>query len=171
MNVFIDRYLGRARAAEHLVEDWKNKHDQAMVAMDVEELVRECVDLAALCRHTSSAFWQLFRRDPNSDTVDQAGNAMRAALEKTLEVFHSVEELVARASSQGCVIAGSEELERNENEIHKISAKVNSIFPPAFDEEQAKEAIAAFHRGEYVTIEELLSEAQSGNLRDDQPRD
>lgn len=163
MSIFVDRYLGRTRAMEHLVEDWKNKHDQAMFAMDVEEMVRECVDLAALCEHSWNSLWQLLRRDPNSDAVDDAAKVMTTALAKTLQVFRSVQDLVADAKTKGFEIKGSENLETAAIRVREINAKVETIDPP-LNEEMAEEAIAAFKRGECLPIEELIREAQSGHL-------
>jgi hypothetical protein len=159
MSVFVDHYLSRTRAAEHLVEDWKNKHDQAMFAMDVEEMVRECVNLDALCRHAWKTLWQLIRRDPNGAAVDEAKEPIQEALAKTQQVLHSVEGLVAEAKGKGLTISSAEELLGVARTVREISAKVKIVYPNP-NWEQIRISQAEFERGEYQTIEELLREVQ-----------
>jgi hypothetical protein len=161
MSVFVDRYLGRTRAAEHLVEDWSSKQDRASVTMDVEEMIRECDDLSGLCRHAWQTLWQLLRRDPNGAAVAEAEVSMKKALSKTLQIFKSVEILVANATQKGCVISNSGTLTTALQAVQEISAKVEVVYPK-IDEVKAAEAAAAFHRGECVPIEDLIREAQSG---------
>jgi hypothetical protein len=163
MSVFVDRYLGRTRAAEHLVEDWINKHDQAMVALDVEELVRECIDLAALCQHAWKSLWQILRREPNGKAIDDAENPLKEAIGKTLRIFQAVESMVAVAKGKGFTIPNAEALLAAVQRVREISDKIDCVYPQV-NAALAEEAIAAFHRGECIPIEDLIREAQSGNL-------
>ncbi len=64
MSILVERYLGRTQAVEGMVENWKVKHDQAMIAIDLDEMVRECLDLCALSQHVWKTLSQLIRRDP-----------------------------------------------------------------------------------------------------------
>ena len=163
MSIFVERYLGRTEAAEGMVENWKIKHDPTMLVMDVDEMVRECLDLSALCQHAWKILWQLLCREPNSDAAYEAEDPMKKALAKTLHLFQSVQELVSQANCQGFAVQNAEAIATAVQAVHQISAKVDSVYPQ-MNEALAEEAIAAFNRGEYVSIEELIREAQSGTF-------
>jgi hypothetical protein len=163
MSIFVERYLGRTQAVEGMVENWKIKHDQAMFVMDLDEMVRECLDLNALCQHVWKTLWQLLRRDPNGEAVDEAEEPIKTALAKTQHIFQSVQDLVAQAREKGYTIQNAEALPIATEEVRAISAKIGVVYPQ-INEELAEEAIAAFKRGECIPIEELIREAQSGNF-------
>jgi hypothetical protein len=159
MSVFVDHYLSRTRAAEHLVEDWKKAHDEAMFAMDVEGMVRECVDLGALCQHAWKSLWELIRRDPNGIAVDEVEKSIKEALSKTLGLLRSVEGLVAEAKGKGFAIPNADALASTGQAVREISAKVDVVYPQV-NEEQIRISREQFERGEYQTIEELIREVQ-----------
>jgi hypothetical protein len=164
MSIFIERYLGRTHAVEGLVKNWKTNHDQNMFVMDVDEMVQECLDLSALCQHAWKTLWQLLRREPNGDTVDEAEDPMKKALAKTLHIFEAVQDLIAQAKDNGFAIQNAEAIAIAAQGVREISAKVDNVYPQ-MNEVLAEEAIAAFKRGECIPIEELIREAQSANFR------
>jgi hypothetical protein len=162
MSIFVERYLGRTQAVEDMVENWKVKHDEAMFVMDLDEMVRECLDLSALCQHVWKTLWQLLRRDPNGEAIDEAEESIKTALAKTQHIFQLVQDLVAQAHGKGYTIQNSEALPTAAEEVRAICAKIDVVYLP-FNQEVADEAIAAFKRGECVPIEDLIREAQTGS--------
>lgn len=161
MSIFVERYLGRTQAVEGMVENWKLKHDHAMLAMDLDEMVRECLDLSALCQHVWQTLWELLRRDPNGEAINEAEDPIKTALAKTSQIFQSVQDLVAQARGQGFAIGNAEALRVAAQEVEAVSAKIDVVYPKV-NEDLVNEAIAAFRRGECIPIEELIRHAQSG---------
>lgn len=157
MSIFVERYLGRTRAVEDMVENWKIKHDQAMFVMDLDEMVRECLDLSALCQHVWKTLWQMLRRDPNGKGVNEAEEPIRTALAKTQHIFQSVQDLVAQAQGKGYAIQNAAALPIAAQEVRAINAKIEAVYPP-FDHEAAEEARQEFLRGEFITVEQLIEE-------------
>jgi hypothetical protein len=162
MSVFANRYLTRSRAVEHFVEDWTTRQNGAAIAIDVEELVRECVDLGDLCRHAWQSLWQILRRDPNSDAVNEAQAPMKEALARTLKVIQAVKGRVAEFTERGFKISNAEALSSTFQSVQEISAKIDVVYPEV-DSKLVDDAIAAFKRGECIPIEDLIREAQSGH--------
>ena len=165
-NILVRRYLRRSRSVEELVEDWKIEHDQAMFALDVEEFVKECIDLGNLSKHAWKSFRELLLKDPNAPAVEESGMVMKEALTKTLAIFHTVNGLIDEASQKGHVIQDDANFELVLHETTKISDKVHAVFMEP-DPKVIEESIAAFKRGEYYTSEELLRAAQDGRFPPD----
>ena len=160
MSIFVRRYLNRSRSVEHLVEDWKLKHSHAIDVPDVEELVSECVDLGVLAKHAWQFLRQLLSSDPNGECIEEFGKVMKKAISKTLEVFATVQELVADVKTKGFTI-DSAAIETTFQDVRQISAKLETIFP-TYDKSLFEESRAAFERGDYIPIEDLIREAQGG---------
>lgn len=159
MSVFADRYLCRTRAVEGLVDNWKFQHDEAMAAMDVDEVVQECLDLSALCQHAWSSLRQIIRRDPNGAAIDEAEEPIKTAIAKTQHIFTSVQELVAQARKKGFAIQDTQKLPGAAQAVFDIKAKIDVVyFQP--NEEQIRKSREQFERGECQTIEELIREIQ-----------
>jgi len=161
MNNSARRYLSRSCYVEDLVDEWKLSLDQAMFALDVEELVKECIDLGNLSKHAWNGFRELLLKDPNAQVIEDSGLVMKEAVTKTLEIFRTVQSLVREMSHKGHVIQDNAGFEAIFHETKKISNKVNSVFLEV-DPRDIEESIAAFKRGEYRTSEELLRAAQDG---------
>jgi uncharacterized protein Yka (UPF0111/DUF47 family) len=159
MAVYIDRYLRRSRSAEGLVEDWKLKHRNVEFATDIEEMVCECVELSDLCKHAWKTLRERAFHRTTPENIEEAGAVMKQAVSKTLGTFHALEGLVADAENRGCTVKNAGALHKVVQEIDEINGKVDKLFPP-LNKELIEESIAAFNRGEYQTIEELIRETQ-----------
>ena len=157
MNIAQDRYLRRSRAVETLIEDWDIERDHAKFMLDVEELARECIDLAALGQHAWMDLRENLVIDPNCDMVDESENVMKQAMAKTLDSFARVQELVATAAKQGVALKNLPAFEAAVQEIHHVKAKIEMVYPP-FDHAATEEARQAFLRGEFITTEQLIEE-------------
>ncbi len=155
------RYLRRSSFVETLMEEWQLQHDEAMFVFDVEEFVSECIDLGNLSKHAWRSFHELLLTDPNAPVIDESGAVMKEALAKTLETFQAVNRLVDEASQKGHAVKDAAEFELVLHETIKISETVADIFAPP-DPNMIEESIAAFKRGEYYSIEELIRAAQDG---------
>jgi hypothetical protein len=166
MNIFAHRYLGRSRFVEGLVEEWKREHDEAMLALTVEELVEECIDLGHLSQHAWSGFRELLFKDPNASAIGEVGAVMKEALTKTLEIFETIRELSEKAKASGHAIRNATQFEAVFQETKIISETVHDLFAPP-DPQVVEEAIASFKRGECIPIEELIRAAQDGRFPGD----
>ncbi|MBI3824193.1 MAG: hypothetical protein HY289_16115, partial [Planctomycetes bacterium] len=138
MSIFAERYLGRTRAVEGLVENWNFKHDQAMATMDVEEVVQECLDLSALCTHAWQSLRQIVLRDPNGPAVDEAEEPIKAAVTKTSQIFQSVQELITQAQIKGYTIQNAKALRGAAQQVREIAAKIDVVYPQPNEEQMRK---------------------------------
>lgn len=163
MVIFVRRYMRRSQMVGELVEEWRINHDQAMFALDVQEWVSECIDLANLSRHVWALFRELLLKDPNAPVIDESGRVMQTALVKTLATLEAVNGLVQEASQRGFAIHGVADLELARHETKKMMDTLEVVFMEP-DPKVVEESIAAFKRGEYYTSEELLRAAQDGRF-------
>ena len=84
---------------------------------------------------------------------------MKQAMSKTLGMFRALESLITEAEHQGNTATIAGVFRTVLGEILEINMKVEKLFPP-LNMELVEESIAAFKRGEYQTIEELIRETQ-----------
>jgi hypothetical protein len=159
MSILARRCLGRSRLVAELVENWQLEHKQAMVARDVEELVLECVDLGKLIQHCGKS---LFARLGEEDFVeiDEIGDTMRAAIAKSLLAFESVRDDVRMAEHKGFIIDNSVSLENVILELRQMEAEFKNNWPTV-DRQQLADSLAAYNKGDYRMIEDLLNEAKN----------
>ncbi|HZZ77510.1 MAG TPA: hypothetical protein VFE62_03265 [Gemmataceae bacterium] len=166
MGIDVQRFLYRARTVDALVHDWTNSHDKATFEVDVEALASECIDLAKLCVAGWERVRELLRDDPNGREVEHAGNTMKSTVARTLQIVTSVQNLIATAVRQGITIKAASDLETSARQIREVGAGIDMMFP-ALDKKLADESLAAYNRGEYQTIEDLIDEAHCHRVRTD----
>jgi hypothetical protein len=164
MKLMVQRFLGRSRLAETLIENWRIAHQEETFATDVAALLGECLELRSLTRQTWSALLELlFSNEHNNGIeVEEFGKTLKIALVKTLEVFTTVQTLLEEAQQKGYTIGEAGQFAAIHQEVIQIKAEVGKAFPE-YDRNMAEQARAAFHRGEYRTVEDLLREAQNNH--------
>lgn len=162
MSIVVRRYLERSRLAQGMVEDWQLEHRQAMIANDVEEFAQECIELAALTKRAWSVLLVDLFDDArcNDPHLDELCDIMKNALARTRLVFDAVQESIVQAQAKGYAIANADEMQNALGNIRKIDEDIGKMLP-ALDLEMIKRSQAAFARGECISSEDLLREAQS----------
>jgi hypothetical protein len=161
MSIAVRRYWERSRLAQGMVEDWQLEHRQAMISHDVEEFAQECIELAALTKRAWNVLLVGLFDDErcNDPHLDDLCEMMKNALAKTRLVFDAVQTWIAETQRKGYVIANAEEMQSALRDIRKIEEDIDKMFP-IIDEEMVKRAQEAFARGECISAEDLLREAQ-----------
>ena len=159
MSMSVTRYLCRSRCVQGLVEEWQIRRNYPVLAVEAEDLVSECIDLAVLCERALEDIRALLHSDPNGEEIYEAGKAMKTALPKTQESYKAVQEVIAEANRKGCAIKNAAAFESAANRVHEVRAKIEMVFPE-LNKEMAEESREAFLRGECIPIEDLIREAQ-----------
>jgi hypothetical protein len=160
MAVAIRRCLRRSAAVEALVEDWHIADGEGIaerevtLASDLEELCHECLDLCALLRHTwAYATKAMF--DGRLFKLDAIGSALKRSLDKALGAIGLVLAACEDATSRGAEIDGMQALQAGVNDMESIRQKLLAKWPFT-DKKLIAESRAAFARGDYDDIGELL---------------
>lgn len=158
MGVAINRCLRRSAVVESLVEEWKLAHNEAMHAVDIEELCHECLDLCALWKHA----WQhvttllLCGKLNNTDEVGEAlSRAVAGSVRAITHVLSAADEIMARDFE----MKGAAELKTGLRDMEAILSKIAEKWPFT-NKKLIAESRAAIARGEYQEIEELLDECK-----------
>jgi hypothetical protein len=158
MSILVQRYFRRSRAVEELAEDWQIEHKNAMLVRDVEELVCECLELGKLAKYVWNASSDsLF--DGMIKDLDVIGGMLRMAIGRTKYTFCLVNEGIGEAQRQGYEIARAAEFCTTVQEVNSMAVDFEKTWPAA-NKGMAREALAAYHRGEFMDSGDLLANAQ-----------
>ena len=158
MSILVRRCLRRADLVQTLVEDWRLQHDDVHFALDVEDLVQECLDLS---KSLQDGWTTLLNRLFNEqiDDIGTVGEMMGTAIDRSLQVFDEVTRLLAECKRRKYDVECTAELNDAKSRIGKLKAEVASRWP-SVDFEMGREALEAFHRGEYRSTEDILHELE-----------
>jgi hypothetical protein len=149
--------LARSHAVEELFENWQLAHHAAMLAGDVEELLAEWLDLCKLLKCTWETLYDALFEAKIFDF--EMGEMLRLVFGKTTEIGKKLGEWLAGAEQDGYRIENAATFRTALTSLEQLIEEIESKWP-TIDHEMAAESLAAYHRGEYQTIEELLDEAQ-----------
>jgi hypothetical protein len=148
---------GKTRAIEEAVEAWKAEHAGAMEAREVEELVRECLQMPDEMRRVYREIFDRFTSG-NIEGYHDIGKALQAQFEGNLRFMDSVRDMARKQAAAGHAIEGAAELNRVLEEIRPKVAEIFERWPWIPTAEEVAEARAEIARGDYKTVEELLDE-------------
>lgn len=156
MGVAVERCLRRSAVVQALVEEWQQAYEEAQRVTDVEELCHECIDLCSLWRHAWRGVTKSLLNGKFTDT-DFIGRALEDAIAKTIRtvgnVLASANEIRSRGFEMSCI----DELERGLHDVTRIGKQLADSWPFT-DHAMITESRAAFERGEYQEIEEVLDD-------------
>ncbi|MBI2807102.1 MAG: hypothetical protein HYX68_19145 [Planctomycetes bacterium] len=159
MNICVWRYLHRSRVIEQLIDDWKNQRIPGPVNALLMATIQECIDVGALCDQTWQTVYELLHTDPNGEEIYELGNMVKPELAKTLAAFEWISERITEANGVGTPITGASEFAAAASQVRELITRIEMVFPE-LNEAMAAESLAAFERGDYQTIEELIREVQ-----------
>ena len=163
MRLLARRCLCRARAVEALFEDWKTNPSHASLANDLDQLSCESGAAVEIVSQAWQTLRELLLKDPNCDEIEPAGQTLKLVFTKLLSVLDAIRNAMDEAMSRRQQVIGSEKLQSVMESLRAIRTKVEAAFPQ-FDTSSDEEDIAAFKRGEFLTIEEMIREVQSSGV-------
>lgn len=150
----------RNRYVEDLIEPWKADHEYAMRVYDLEDAIRSCLRVVPIIEGWRNAL----RSDLHGRKLpdpDRAGREFLKAIKATLGLFQDLREAVTRAEVS-CSVEGSQELVQAESNLKRIAQEFSARWP-LIDPKRWAESEAAYQRGEYQSVEEILNELQGGS--------
>lgn len=159
MSILSRRFLGRARLFQEMVEDWRTAPNHALFEREVGELIVESKDIAAVAQTARDTIKKRLK-ERNPEHIDLEGDAMKQALSRIQAAFVHLQEILQIGDRRKLNVPDRESLPDTIAAIGKIGDDIERWFPlPNY--QKMDEAIAAVKRGEFITIEELILEAQN----------
>ncbi|HYV38142.1 MAG TPA: hypothetical protein VE988_20825 [Gemmataceae bacterium] len=166
MSLLVRRCLNHAHLLEQLVETWQFDHQADMCAHDLGELVSECLDQAQLCRRAwKSLLKKTFDEREPDDKIFAAEEAVKVSVQRAASAFKLIQKLVEFAEQDGKVVERAAEFKQAAHDLEALAKEVDQRL--TFDPKMFEESLAAFKRGEYVLIEDLIHELQGGSAKAD----
>jgi hypothetical protein len=167
LNLLVRRYLNRTHLVEQLVENWQLDHKEAMAARDLEELVSECVDLAALGRRAwRMLLSRMFDAQERSDRVFAAEDLIKSVIHRTAGIFAVIGKSIKDVERFGYVVEGATEFQKATHDVKQLETETAEPWPP-IDPKLAQESLEAYKRGDYRLAEDILHELQGGGAQAD----
>lgn len=160
---------GKVKLLEEAVEAWKADHDDAMRALDAEDLVSHALSLAndELPR-TWKRLWEILESAQSIDT-EVIGKTLREVFDRVPALLESVRAVADETeASTGHTLRGRNNLDAAIERIRVLGNNIMSAWPwknrphHVHDRQKLLDAREAFSRGEYDDIETLLRQARSG---------
>ena len=157
----------KVKGLEEGFEQWKQDHDEAMLAYDAEALVRECIKVAKDAKEV----WDEAKPDLGkvpSDKLDDLGRTIDRLFTGTTRVLTKVRECALGVSqTTGHVIAGLGELSELVRVIGDMHARImrnwpwdNELWPPIDRAMQQRARSGQDGPGE--DIKDILHRVQAG---------
>jgi hypothetical protein len=159
MGLFARRCLYRARGLESLIEEWEITRNHATFAADLEQLARECLEVAAVANNAWLELREMLRTDANSMETESAGQFVKRGMQVLENAIVRLGLSYTIASKRGLVIASWSDMDSVSRSVHTLVSNLNGVFPE-YDAKAMEEATTAFLRGECISSEELIREAQ-----------
>ena len=159
MSILSRQFLGRARLFRQLVEDWQSAPNHTLFVREVGELIDEASAMRVLAQSTRDTIKRRLR-ERNPENIELDGIAMKQAIGHIQAGLVSLGEIMRTGQNRNLAPANVDSLPATVAVIDEIREDLNRWFP-IFDPEQAKEAIEAIKRGEYITMEALINETRS----------
>ena len=148
----------RFSAVEESVEIWKKCTHEAMTVCDIEEMGEEfCRTVEFFHRSYKRTIDRLF--NGQIEDTDAVGKDLLDSVETGLKASNRVVELFNMARAKEYVPRQEHELMQAKKELVSIKEKVLAKWPFT-NVDLIAESRAAYERGEYQGIEELLDELQ-----------
>lgn len=160
---------GKIKLLEEAVEAWKADHDNAMQALDAEDLVADVLTLAndGLPR-TWTRIWKILETVQSIDT-EVIGMTLREVFDRVPFLLVSVRAVADQTeASTGHTLKGRIDLDAAIERVLALRSSILSAWPwkdrPYLPQnsQMIRESREAFSRGEYDDITTLLQQAQSG---------
>jgi hypothetical protein len=158
MNMLLIRCRRRTRVAEELLEQWQIDHAQAMLACDVDELLAEAVELGQLVKRCwTTSLNRLFAEQV--EDVDGERRALHFIARRTLRLFRKVAKIADQTVKGGHALVNLADFTANFQNMRQLRLDIAEKWPTT-NEQLLAESQAARLRGEYLSAEDWLRDAQ-----------
>jgi len=157
---------GKMRVLEEVVGSWKRNHEDALRALDVEDLITGCLSCWEEIRHA----WVRTRRLATLNRLEdlqEVGTTMLDLLSRCIRLLGdiaSLAEIVAR--DMGYALEGRENLPEVIREAENLREHVNKTWPwdhrpvLSLDRTMAEQSRSARARGESQDVADILAGLQ-----------
>ena len=167
MSLLARRCLNRSHQLEEYVETWQIDHKDSVYAHDLEELVKECLELTPLLRRAwDSTVERLFDETARSDRVFTGEEVIRGAISRALKVFLRVAQLLEAAERAGFSIENAAGFKDGRHALEQLERDAEKEWPP-LDSGQITDSLEAYKRGDFKSAEDMLGELQGSSTRAD----
>jgi hypothetical protein len=159
VNNIINRFNRRIHLTEELVEEAAMRaHREAMVACDVDDLISECLESAALLRSVWAAVLDfLFSGDAGS--IDELRPPLMGAIGREMHTHATLQTIAQKVTGAGYAIKRLPEYVESTNDLNVVKAEIEKKWP-VVDREMIARSVAAYKRGDFQSSEDLLRETQ-----------
>jgi hypothetical protein len=158
---------GKIRVLEETVESWKRNHEDALLALDVDDLIAECLS----CWEDIRRSWVRTRRSAALNRLgdlQEVGTSVLDVLDRAIRLLVDVTALAKKvAQDTGHAVEGWEDLPEAIREARDLREHVNKTWPwddrPVLklDRKMAEESRSARARGESRDVADILAGLQA----------
>jgi len=159
MSVLADCCQKRSFLVQELYEHWEAEHREAMQACDAEDLCGEYLDVARLMNRWWARLSDDFFRTGLSD-LSGPGRLFLSASRRMARLGGLIHELAVSFRARNYTVEGSDDVKLAAVELDKLAAQAAEYWKP-WDPKDSDAAHAAYLRGEYDDVEDLLRERTS----------
>lgn len=149
-------YRGQVRALAETVEAWKAEHREAMIARDVEDMVRVCLDFPAMLTRIYGSAWDRIRANELEDYM-KTGEALQDLVRDTTELLHSIRVLAHGFVEAGHSLEGTSQLEDVLARLEDLRQEINRCWP-WFSQEEIDAGRADQARGEFLDLDKAFAQ-------------
>ncbi len=161
MSFLINRCRARSHLVDQLVEAWQQDYKRAMLAVDLEEVMAECMELSKLLHHAwKRSFAMLFDEKAPLD-IEAEREIMLAAVERAIATHQIVLES-ARVIKKDYKVAGFDEFAESVPVLERLKATIEKKWPTV-NNQRITESMSAYRKGEFVSPQDLLADASAKN--------
>ena len=156
--IFTMRGDGRTRAVENIarIDGWKKDHNDAMFALDVQDMLAEYIEHQEFLRR----MWEdsLQRAiDGTLDNLDHAGEFLLDMFDRSLSAFEFAKSKADIAKSLGHTIERERAFRRGVTETRKLRHYIKKRWPFT-DQEAMQDALRCYREGRSRPIRDIIQE-------------
>jgi hypothetical protein len=167
MSLLARRCLDRSHQLEGYIETWQIDHKEAMPVCDLEELVKECLDLAPLLRRAWGCATDLsFDENVTNESLFVGEDLIRVAIHRAALAFRNISRLIETSEQAVYTIANSEMFRDAVRDVEALEKEAENECAP-LDTQQMGEALADYKRGDFQLAGDMLRELQGSSASSD----
>lgn len=152
----------RTQAVRKAVESWQIEHATALMALDAEEAVRECLGFPEDLRRLWNSTLERIAHN-QIDDLQEVGLALGELFDDVVQTLGSVQPRVQQIEQAGYNIARGEELAHAREKLIRLKHIILEHWPWLPTAGEVAECQAALARGDFQTAGEILHELQGKN--------
>ncbi|HBI42237.1 MAG TPA: hypothetical protein DDY78_05175 [Planctomycetales bacterium] len=167
MSLLARRCLDRSHQLEGYVETWQIDHKEAMQVCDLEELVKECLELAPLLRRAWGGATDVsFDENVKNESLFVGEELIRVAINRAALAFRKISRLIETSEQAGYAIANAEKFRDAVRDMEALEKEAENECAP-LNTQQMDEALADYKRGDFKLAGDMLRELQGSGASSD----